>query len=980
MTTAPPLHVLMLEDSPLDAELIEEHLHRGGIAVDIQRVSSRNEFVAAIEHSQFQLVLADYNLPGFDGLSALKIAAKKAPTTPFILVSGTLTEEAAIEAMRNGASDFVVKQRLNRLPDAVQRALNEVGEREARRIAEGLLERSNQSLSRTIETLERREEQLRLATDAAEIGTWDLDIATNTLTWSVRTKAAFGISPDASSSMTDFYNGLHPDDLETTSQAFASALDPEVRATYDVEYRTVGKEDGVVRWVAAKGKGLFDSAGNCVRAIGTAIDITGAKRAQVRQSLMAELTDLLRSEDPEGALDVASKLMGEHFGVQRVGYGILDSAADVFRYTVCWTDGSVPPLLGEYPAQAFGDQIVARLNAGETVVVADLFADAISNQARTLDTAAEVDTRAILVVPFLRSGRLRTIVYLNTRLPRNWTASEVTFMETVAQRICQLIERADADAAIRSTAERYRLAAKATNDPIWDWDLQTNHVLWNDALFDVFGFSADDVLPTGDWWLDHIAQGDRDRISESIHAAIDGEDDHWTAEYCFLNADGRAVPVLDRGYVIRDGQGKALRMIGAMLDLTERRRTEELLRESNDRLEERVQSAIAEREAVEQTLRQAQKMEAVGQLTGGIAHDFNNMLAVTMGSLELMKRRIPAEDARTHRYIESALEGCKRSANLTQRLLAFSRQQNLSPKTLDVNKLVANMSELLRHSIGADVQLETVLAGGLWHTHVDPNQLENVILNLAVNARDAMDTGGHLTIETQNAHLDSGYASSELGITAGQYVLVAVSDTGTGMPPEIIEKAFDPFFTTKDVGKGTGLGLSQVYGFVKQSGGHVKIYSEPGQGTTIKIYLPRDTKPAIEPVKETQRSGIQGEAGELIMVVDDEPAVRRFTCEALIELGYGVIEVATPSAAIQMLKERSDVALLFSDIVMPETNGFELVEQSLKIRPELKILHSSGYTRNSIVRGRALDAHLNLITKPFSIDELAARVREVLDR
>ncbi len=979
MTKRPPLNVLMLEDSPLDAELIEEHLQRGGIATQIHRVATRDEFVRTIDEMTFQLILADYNLPGFDGLSALKIARKKAPATPFILVSGTLTEESAIEAMRNGASDFVVKQRLTRLPDAVQRALNEVGEREARRIAEGLLERSNQSLSRTIETLERREEQLRLATEAAEIGTWDLDIPTGTLTWSERTKAVFGMSPDATSTLDDFYACLHPDDVEPTRQAFNSALDPSIRATYDVEYRAIGKEDGVLRWVAAKGKGLFDSSGACIRAIGTAIDISEAKLEEERQTLLAELTNLLRSDNPDAALDIACELMGRHFAVQRVGYGLLDAVADTFSYTVCWTDGTVPPLLGEYPAQAFGPQIVDCLRKGETIVVNDLFADAISSEAETLETASQVDTRAILVVPFLRGGQLRTIVYLNARHPRAWTASEVSFMEAVALRTSQLIERAETDAALRETAERYRLASKATNDPIWDWDLQSNHVQWNDALYEVFGFSPADVLPTGDWWLAHISDDDRERISNSIHETIEGRQDHWSEEYSFLNASGDAVPILDRGYVIRDSHGKAIRMIGAMLDLTERRRAEQFLKDSNERLEERVRAAIAEREEIEQALRQAQKMEAVGQLTGGIAHDFNNMLAVTMGSLDLMKRRVPPEDSRMHRYIDSALEGCKRSANLTQRLLAFSRQQNLSPKTVDVNKLVANMSELLRHSIGADVQLETVLSGGVWRTHVDPNQLENVLLNLAVNARDAMPRGGHLTIESQNAHLDNSYAASEFGIKPGQYVMLAVTDTGTGMPPDVIEKAFDPFFTTKEVGKGTGLGLSQVYGFVKQSGGHVKIYSEPGQGTTVKIYLPRDEQPETELSSETSPNGLRGESSELILVVDDEPAVRRFTCEALIELGYGVIEVASPSAAVQMLKERSDIALLFSDIVMPETNGFELVEQSLQIRPDLKILHSSGYTRNSVVRGRALDSQLNLITKPFSIDELAARVRDVLD-
>ena len=267
----------------------------------------------------------------------------------------------------------------------------------------------------------------------------------------------------------------------------------------------------------------------------------------------------------------------------------------------------------------------------------------------------------------------------------------------------------------------------------------------------------------------------------------------------------------------------------------------ETVQRSNAELEQRVLARTAELEDAHAALRQSQKMEAVGQLTGGIAHDFNNMLAVVIGSLDMLSRRLGGNDARAQRYVDAAIEGARRAAMLTQRLLAFSRQQPLKPESIDANKLVAGMSDLLRHSLGGEVQLETVLAGGLWRTHVDPNQLENVILNLAVNARDAMPGGGRLTIETQNAHLDARYVSSHLGVPSGQYILIAVTDTGIGMAAEVMAKAFDPFFTTKDVGRGTGLGLSQVYGFIKQTGGHVKIYSETGHGTTVKVYLPRQS-------------------------------------------------------------------------------------------------------------------------------------------
>ena len=412
----------------------------------------------------------------------------------------------------------------------------------------------------------------------------------------------------------------------------------------------------------------------------------------------------------------------------------------------------------------------------------------------------------------------------------------------------------------------------------------------------------------------------------------------------------------------------------------ELRASEARLRDLNATLEDRVEQRTEELLRSEEALRQAQKMEAVGQLTGGIAHDFNNMLAVVMGSLDLLSRRMTAEDARARRYIEAATEGARRAANLTQRLLAFSRQQPLKPEPIDVNRLVTGMSDLLLHSLGGAVQLETVLAGGLWPINADPNQLENVILNLAINGRDAMPDGGKMTVETQNAHLDSRYAAEEIGVAPGQYVMIALTDSGSGMPQDVIDKAFDPFFTTKEVGKGTGLGLSQVYGFVKQSGGHVRIYSEVGQGSTVKLYLPRllGHKMASQ-LNDADVDLPLGDRNELILVVEDEPAVRQFSTDALGELGYRVLEADSGKAALLMLDEHPDIALMFTDIVMPEMNGAKLAEVVRAKRPDLPILFTTGYTRNAVVHNGVLDPGVELIGKPFTIEELAARVRTILD-
>ncbi|WPB55184.1 PAS domain-containing protein [Xylophilus sp. GOD-11R] len=415
-------------------------------------------------------------------------------------------------------------------------------------------------------------------------------------------------------------------------------------------------------------------------------------------------------------------------------------------------------------------------------------------------------------------------------------------------------------------------------------------------------------------------------------------------------------------------------------DVTKRRRAEIALRELNESLERRVAEEVAERSRTEEALRQSQKMEAVGQLTGGIAHDFNNMLAVVLGSLDLLDRRLAGGDARAKRYVDAAKDGAKRAAQLTQRLLAFSRQQPLRPLPVDANKLVAGMSDLLGHSLGGAVRLETVLAGGLWRTHADPNQLENVILNLAVNARDAMAAGGRLTIETANCHLDERYVADHLGLPVGQYVMVAVSDTGIGMPAEVVAKAFDPFFTTKEVGRGTGLGLSQVYGFVKQSGGHVKIYSEVGQGTTVKVYLPRLIGASHEDDEVMAEAEVpRGDSAEVVLVVEDEPAVRQFSVEALTELGYRVLEADGAAAALRLIDAHPEISLLFTDVVMPEVNGRKLADEALRRRPGLRVLFTTGYTRNAVVHNGVLDPGVQLIGKPFMIEELAARVREVLD-
>jgi signal transduction histidine kinase len=492
--------------------------------------------------------------------------------------------------------------------------------------------------------------------------------------------------------------------------------------------------------------------------------------------------------------------------------------------------------------------------------------------------------------------------------------------------------------------------------------------------------------------IELVRKGEYDGAAEAIRAGIGkGLMDRARAVIATMKAEEQRL--FDAR--VRDAQRQSMLLTGwlllsaaavAMLALfvtRDARRRARAAAEAGDQLK-RVNARLVEeatnRGIAEAQLRQMHKMESIGQLTGGIAHDFNNMLAIVIGSLDLAKRRLPKDQEKAEACIDNAMQGAERAAQLTSRLLAFSRQQPLAPIAIDANRLVAGMSELLRRTIGESVRFETVLAGGLWPAFIDASQLENALVNLCVNARDAMPDGGRLTIETSNTHLDEAYAAEHSDVAAGQYVMVSVTDTGCGMPAEVIERAFDPFYTTKAVGSGTGLGLSQVYGFVKQSGGHVKIYSEPGVGTTVKLYVPRHFGVAEAPGAAVDRPELpRANRHETVLVVEDEERVRLVSVDSLRELGYIVFHADGPGQALAMLGELPRVDLLFTDVIMPDMNGRKLAEAARVERPDLKVLYTTGYTKNAIVHNGMLDHDVAFLPKPFTVAQLAAKVRQVLD-
>jgi PAS domain S-box-containing protein len=567
-------------------------------------------------------------------------------------------------------------------------------------------------------------------------------------------------------------------------------------------------------------------------------------------------------------------------------------------------------------------------------------------------------------------------------------------MSAQEQNVHAISESSGLTAALQESQELLDLAQEAGHLGIFEWHVQPGTLRLSPKFLSLYGLTA--FEGTYEAWLKCIFREDVPRVVDLLDTAFAEQAREAQAEFRIIRPTDDALRWMEARIVIfYDAEGRPVRVVGVNVDVTDRKRAIAQLRAFTETLEERVRDRTRELEAenearkrAEEALRQAQKMEAVGQLTGGVAHDFNNLLTIIQGGLDMIGRQIPTLEnsagvSRIVRGKDMAVEGVRRAAKLTSRLLAFARQQPLDPKSIDANKLVSSVCELLRRTLGETVILETVLAGGLWRTQADANQLENALVNLAVNARDAMPSGGKMTIETANAHLDEAYVNGLAEpVQAGQYVMIAVEDSGTGMDRPVLEHVFEPFFTTKGVGKGTGLGLSQVYGFVRQSAGHVRIYSEVGEGTTVKIYLPRHVG-AEEDATEIDRSNAATHAigAESILVTEDDDALRVYAVELLSDLGYSVLAAPNAAAALDIIDRGHHIDLLFTDVVMPGSmNGRQLADEAVRRRPGLKVLFTTGYTRNAIVHHGRLDPGVEMIGKPFTFQELGERIRALLDR
>jgi PAS domain S-box-containing protein len=557
-----------------------------------------------------------------------------------------------------------------------------------------------------------------------------------------------------------------------------------------------------------------------------------------------------------------------------------------------------------------------------------------------------------------------------------FAARELAARINAAWRMAEL--RYDGIAALQQSERTFRMIADQAPVMIWLAGQDGEVTYLNARWYEYTGQVPPKAEGLG--WLLSVHPEDRARIEREDNEVARTRR-AFQFEYRLRGADGTYRWMLESGIPRFDENGEFDGFIGSVVDVTQHREAEQVLRRSNAELEALVAQRTEEFRKAEEALRQASKMEAIGQLTGGIAHDFNNLLTVVIGNLDSVQRRAgEAASDRLKRAADNAMAGARRAAALTQRLLAFARRQPLDPKPTDLSRLVSSMIELLTRTLGERIEIQTVVGAGLWRVEIDPNQLESALLNLALNARDAMPEGGKLTIETANTFIDELYVAKTGEIAVGQYVMLAVSDTGVGMSPDVLARVFEPFFTTKPVGQGSGLGLPQVYGFVKQSGGHIKVYSETGSGTTVKIYLPRlsrDVEEEAEPVEAEPL--VDGSHDETVLVVEDEAAVREYSCEILRELGYRVLEARDGNQALVVLEREPNINVLFTDVGLPGMTGKELADKAREMRPGLKVLFTTGYARNAIVHHGRLDPGVQLLVKPFTYEALAARIRGILD-
>lgn len=896
------LNILYIEDSEQDALLLNRHLLQCGYTVDSERVDTGEAMRAALESREWDLILSDYSMPRFDAIKALYVLKESGKDIPFIIISGTIGEYIAVEAMRLGASDYFMKDSLARLVPAIERELQESENRRAKKRAEDEQRRLNTQIKSQSERLN------NVVANVPGIvwetsGVSESDQTINFVSEYVETMLGYSVE-EWLSTPNFWLTIVHPDDRERV-ETESAAIFTRKQDHGTIEFRWIAK-DKRVRWVQSKSAVVLNEVGEPIGLRGVTIDITDKKKAELALQASEHRLRMVTDNARVGLVMVNHE---RRYTFANAAYiEILDLPQD---HIVGLRIADVLP-------SVYDEQIGPRLErafAGERV-----------SYELHKRTGGIERTYAVRYEPTVAHDSEPLVVVV----------------------ITDITEIKQAEEAVRESEERYRLLFTSNPIPMWVYGLETLKFLEvNDAAVRHYGYSKKEFCSM--MILDIRPDEDAVELKKKI-ANINSP--FGTTEICrHRKKDGNLISVEITAHSL-DFNGVPSRLVLA-----------------ND---------VTERRSLEEQLRQSQKMEAIGMLVGGIAHDFNNLLTAINGYSELALKQM-SDDEPLHQNVDEIYKAGKRAAALTGQLLAFGRKQVLLPKVINLNSIILEIEKMLRRLIGEDVGLQTALDSELGNVMADPGQIEQVLLNLVINARDAMPDGGQLTIETKNVFLDEDYARIHISVLPGHYVMMGVSDTGTGIDDPTLERIFEPFFSTKEPGKGTGLGLSTTYGIVKQSGGSIWVYSEPDKGTTFKIYFPRIHEDRIAYVARSDNTA-RMHGTETILLTEDEEIVRKLAKQVLEMYGYNVLVADRGKAALSISEEYGGhIDLLITDVIMPGMSGRDLSNQILMQRPDIKILYMSGYTDNAIVHHGVIDGEASFIQKPFSTDGLARKIRETLD-
>jgi PAS domain S-box-containing protein len=1142
------LRILILEDVPADAELMERELRRAGFGSSSKLVESKEDFLKELKDFAPDIILSDYKLPNFDGMAALEIAKELAPTIPFILVTGSMNEEMAVECMKAGAADYVIKDHLARIGPAVEGALENkrVREEKARleealwtaarewratfdalndplalMDPEGKIRRCNKAMANLIgkgfteiigrnccalihgtsgpiegcpvarlRETRRRETSVLSMNDrwfnivadplpdenGSVIGAvhimfditerkqaeMALQESQRSLEAVVETTPSLVVLTDPDGHIILFNHAceeltgykreevlwktipelfLPPEWIPLVQKRFADRYAPEVRAPHENPWVTKSGEERLIEWRCTVIASPKDGR-PCI--LGTGIDITERKRAEeaLRESekryrqVIENATEIIYSLDKEGNF-----IYGNSTCLKTTGFSLEElrqykyqdlivpehqkklteiyikqfrerqaKTYEEFPFSnksgkVVWFAQNASLVIED--GEVVGFHIIARditerkraeealrkseerfrelydnapvgyfeydshgritsVNRTELEMLGYSLEEMIGQPVWKFIAEGEVARQQILAklagtllpaIGFERTYRRKDGTVFPVLIEDRLLVDEGGRIKSIRCTIQDITERKRAEEALGASEERYRTLFEEACEGILAADIESGQFKYaNPAIGRMLGYTPEELTRLG--VADIHPKEALDHVVAEFEAQARGQKTLAPKIPC-LRKDGSVIYAdIATAPVVIDGRKCN---VGFFMDITDRKKVEEALKQT------------------EEQLRQSQKLEAIGRLAGGIAHDFNNLLTVIKGYSQLSLIELK-EDVPLRGNIEEIKRASEKAADLTRQLLAFSRRQILEMRVLDLNTVLRDLDKMLRRVIGEDIELITLLADDLGRVKTDPGWVEQTIMNLAVNARDAMPSVGKLTIETANVELDETYARNHIAVTPGRYVMLSMSDTGIGMTPEVRQQVFEPFFTTKEKGKGTGLGLSTVYGIVKQSEGNIWVYSEPGKGATFKIYLPRVDEP-LEAIKERVVKEELPRGSETILLVEDEEMVRKLAVQILKRQGYTVLEGSHGNEAFNICnKHDGPIHLLVTDVVMPKMSGLELAERIASIQPEIKVLYMSGYTDNAITHHGVLEKGMNYIQKPFTVDGLARKVREVLDK